>query len=225
MNTRCLLILLLVLSFSGCGRKSAIDEAAENPWAEWEAKGIYWNSTVDVPEVSKLVAYFARDMYDLFRLELENSCVLRDATTIHRFNLSFSSQRLLTLCEVRLLLVDVVDDFIYRVNNHTVLSFQLNQFPLTEDNIDININFESFFGKFVDPLLIGKAQLWFGDSYFYAFNAKNPDADWRMFKYEPFFKSRELARFKEEAESASYVQMLRPPMKAQDRNFDRYPVR
>lgn len=222
MKIRCLLILMLVLSLTGCRRQAAIDEAPANPWTEWEARGIYWNSTVDVPEVSKLVAFFAREMYDLYRLELEDSCVLRDANSIYRFNLSFSSQSLITLCEARLLLVNVVDEFIYRVNNHTILSFQLNQFPLTEDNVDININFESFFGKFVDPLYIGKAQLWFGDSYFYAFNAKNRDADWRMFKYEPFFKSRELARFKEEADMLNVQTLYRPPLKAKDWTFDRY---
>lgn len=202
MKTRCLLILMLMLSLTGC-RKHAEDEfPAEDPWAEWKAAGIFWNSTVDVPAVERLVAFYAKAMYDLHRIELEDSCVLRDDKSIYRFNLSFSTQRLLTLCEARLLLVDVVDEFIERVNNHTVLSFQLNQFPLTEDSVDININFESFGGKFIDPLYIGKAQLWDGTSYFYAFNTKNPDADWAQFKFEPFFKSRQLARFKQEAEMA-----------------------
>ncbi len=125
-----------------------------------------------------------------------------------------------------MLLVDVVDDFIDRVNNHTVLRYQLYDGPLTSGEIDFNINFESFFGKFVDPLYIGKAELWNNVPYFYAFNMKNPQADWSSQKFEPFYKSRELARAKEEAETPETeevihppVQMRRPPPKVMEVNY------
>jgi hypothetical protein len=219
MKTRCLLILMLMLSLTGC-RKQSEELPAEDPWADWKAAGIYWESTVDVPAVERLVAFFAKDMYDLHRIELEDSCVLRDEKSIYRFNLSFSSQRLITLCEARLLLVDVVDEFIKRVNNHTIISFQINAFPLTEDSVDININFESFGGIFIDPLYIGKAQLWDSSSYFYAFNNKNPDADWSQFKFERFYKSRQLARFKQEAEMEDSETILRGSSKSKSRTID-----
>lgn len=199
MISRYLIIFILIMGLTGC-RKHSTEEIDDNPWSQWEAAGIYWVDTVDVPAVSRLMAFYAADMYDKHRLELEDSCVLRDENAIYRFNISFSSQRLLNLCDVRLLLVQVVDDFIDRVNNHAVLSFQLDSFPLTANNVDLNINFESFFGLYVDPLYIGKAQLWDSGSYFYAFNNKNLNADWSSYKYELYTKSRELALFKLEAD-------------------------
>lgn len=199
MITRFLMIFVLASCLVGCWKSSShIDEDMRSG----EEVDIFWERTVDVPEVSKLVAFFAAEMYDKYRLELEDSCVLRDAKSIYRFYLSFSSQRLITLCEARLLLVEVADEFLNRVNSHSILGFQLDHSPLTGEDVDFNINFESFFGLYVDPLYIGKIMLWEGMSYFYAFNIKNPDADWSNQKFEPYFKSRELALAKKEADMA-----------------------
>jgi hypothetical protein len=104
------------------------------------------------------------------------------------------------MCEARLLMVELLEEFLYRLNNHTVLSFQLETFPFTADDLEVKINFESYFGLYVDPLYIGLSWLKCGCVYYYAFDIKNYDADWSHQRFEPYFKSRELALIKKKAD-------------------------
>jgi hypothetical protein len=158
-----------------------------------------WIKKIDAEEASRLMLNFAAKMKREQRLDLEDSRLVYN-DYIKKWYIEFSSQRLVTMCEARLLLVTVVEEFLYRINNHSLLSFEVEQFPFTASNLDIKINFESFHGLYVDPLYIGQIWLKCGCAYYYAFDRKVQDIDWSHDRWEPYFKSRELALLKQEAD-------------------------
>ena len=132
-------------------------------------------------------------------LDLEDSWVSYD-DKIQRIYVQFSSQRLLTIEQARLQMVKVVEGLLLRLNNHTLLSYELSKFPFTAKDINVKINYESYFGLYVDELYVGLSWLQAGCVNFYAFNRKDPTIDWDHSRFEPYFKSRELALLKEEAD-------------------------
>src|SRR5256885_260075 len=79
---------------------------------------------IDAPEFSRLVLNFSEKMERDHNLSLEDSWIGYD-DYIQKVCIQYSSQRLLTVEQARLLIVDLVEEFLYRLNNHTVLSFEL----------------------------------------------------------------------------------------------------
>lgn len=162
-----------------------------------------WVKKIDSEEVSRLVINFSKKMKSEQHLELEDSRVEYN-DYIKKIYLEYSCQRLLTVYEARLMMVELVEEFLSRLNNHTFLSFELQNFPFTADDIEVKINFESFYGRYIDELYVGLAWLKCGCVYFYAFDIKDQvgDIDWSHDRWEPYFKSKELALLKKEADIA-----------------------
>lgn len=179
-----------------------------------------WIKKIHSEEFSRLVINFSTMLKEEYGLELEDSWIAYD-DSVKKFCLKYSSQRLLTVYEARLLIVELVEEFLYRLNNHALISYELDRFPFSANDLDVQINFESFFGHFVDPLYIGLLWLQCGCVHFYAFDIKDPNIDWNHDRFEPYFKSRELALLKKEAD-IPFSDRLNPPKKASEYLFDRY---
>jgi hypothetical protein len=179
-----------------------------------------WVKKVDSEEASRLVIFFSNEMKERFGLELEDSRMTYD-DDIRRFYLEYSSQKLMTVYDARLMLVELVEEFLRRVNNHSVLSFELECFPLTARDVEVKINFESFYGLYADPLYVGQVWLNCGCVRFYAFDRKNNDIDWDHHRFEPYFKSRELALIKKEADTPA-LDKDNFPAKPTSFIYDRY---
>lgn len=161
-----------------------------------------WLKKIDSEELSRIVINFSVKMKIDKHLELEDSWASYD-DTIFRISLRYSSQRLLTLYDARLLLVEVVEEFLYRLNNNTIIGFELEHFPFTANDLDIRLNFESYYGRYVDELYIGMVWLQGGCAHYYAFDRKDPSLngiDWDHHRFEPYSKSRELALIKKMAD-------------------------
>lgn len=127
------------------------------------------------------------------RLKLEHSSVCYD-TAIIGLRLEISSQEILMMCQARDLLVDLVEDFLREINSDPILGDQLASYPFSANHLQIEINFESFFGIYVDPFYIGCIQLRNGMVRYSAFDMK--DEHWHSWhsKVEPYVKSRELSK-------------------------------
>lgn len=193
-----------------------------------ECKG--WKKLIENEEVSRIVAYFSAKMMKEERLDLDDSKVIysddhveydydlwsgasytfSSNPHIDRITLEYSTQRIVTMCEARLLLVTVVEEFLHRLNENGLVKYQLAK-PFTEDNLDITINFETFYGRYVDPLYIGIVCLRNGMVKYFAFDIKNNEIDWSHQRVEPYFKSKELAYLKQEADAAYEL----PPINTQ----------
>lgn len=133
------------------------------------------------------------------RLRLEHSSVCYD-NAITGLRLEISSQEILEMCPARNLLVDLVEDFLREINSDPIAGDQLSVYPFTANNLHIEINFESFFGIYVDPFYIGCIELRNGMARYSAFDMK--DERWHSWhsKVEPYVKSRELAMLGRAAE-------------------------
>lgn len=173
------LFMMFIAAFlSGCKTKVK----PEGPWVQ----------KIDAVEVSTIVLSFSAKMKAENRLFLEDSYVTYDKE-IKKIVLKYSSQKLLTFCEARLLIVEMVEEFLIRLNSAPPPCFEFEQLPLTPDNLDIKINFESYYGKYCDEQYIGLIWLQCGCVHFYAFDRKDLKLDWDHHRFEPYFKSRELA--------------------------------
>ncbi len=105
------------------------------------------------------------------KLRFEESSVTYggQGTYIEKLRIYFSSQSILELREARGLLVDVVEGLLDNLNNDSILA----GYPISSENLDICIKFESFLGFYVDPLYIHWITLQDNTSFFYAFDLTN----------------------------------------------------
>ncbi len=157
---------------------------------------------IDSEELSHIIINFSVKMKIDKHLELEDSWAGYN-DYILKLCLRYSSQRLLTLYDARLLIVEAVEELLYRLNNNTIIGFELAHFPFTAEDLDLKINFESFYGRYIDELYIGLAWLQAGCVHFYAFDRKDASLngiDWDHHHFEPYSKSKELALIKKMAD-------------------------
>lgn len=161
-----------------------------------------WVNKIDSEELSRIIINFSTKMKIDKHLELEDSWAGYD-DYILKLCLRYSSQRLLTVYDARLLIVEVVEELLYRLNNNSVISFELAHFPFTAKDLDLKITFESFYGRYMDELYVGMVWLQAGCVHFYAFDRKDVSLngiDWDHHRFEPYSKSRELAIIKKQAD-------------------------
>jgi hypothetical protein len=211
MRHAAILLMLFAALLTGCQTKTV----GEGPWVK----------KIDSEEMSKIVINFSTKMKRDKHLELEDSWVAYN-DYISKICLRYTSQRLLTVYDARLLMVELVEEFLYRLNNNTVISFELAHFPFTADDLDVKIKFESYYGLYADPLYVGLAWLQAGCVHFYAFDHKDrslESIDWSNYRFEPYSKSRELALLKREAD-LPFIEQASPPLKRADIDlgFERY---
>lgn len=208
-----ILLMFLTTIFASCQRKVV----GTGPWVK----------KIDSEELSKIVINFSVKMKIDKHLELEDSWAEYD-DYITRLCLQYSSQRLLTLYDARLLMVELVEELLYRINNNTIVSFEIDTFPFTANDLDVKITFESYYGRYVDEQYIGLAWLQAGCVHFYAFDRKDTSLngiDWDHHRFEPYTKSRELALIKKEADLPfiEHIQNPNPPRGPSRSSFpDRY---
>lgn len=178
-------------------------------------------TTFESADMSRLVLFYSAELETEHRLILEDSRIIYDKDNIKKICLAYSSQRLKTFCQARLELVQLVEGFLTRLNNHTALSFQVSEFPFPADNLEVTITYESYFGRYVDPLYVGLTCLRDGCAKYYAFDIKDIHADWSHQRFEPYFKSRELALIKQEAD-LPFTDRDRTPKRPNAFIYDRY---
>ena len=185
-----------------------------------------WVKKIDSEEISKIVINFSTKMKVDKHLELEDSWAAYD-DYITKICLQYSSQRLLTVYDARLLIVELVEEFLYRLNNNTIVSYELDHFPFSADDLDVKITFESYYGRYIDEQYVGLTWLQAGCVHFYAFDRKDTSLngiDWDHHRFEPYTKSRELALIKREADLpyTNTESLENPPKRPSTFTFDRY---
>lgn len=185
MHKTTIFVIFLVVFLSGCRPKVV----PEGPWIQ----------KIDSWELSRIVIYFSSEMKSLHHLDLEDSYAAYE-DNIKKICLRYSSQRLLTLYEARELIVDLVEGFLDSLNSNSVIGFEFENYPFTANDLDVRINFESYYGKYCDEQYMGIIWLQCGCVHFYAFDRKDLWVDHDHHRIEPYTKSRELALIKKEAD-------------------------
>lgn len=146
---------------------------------------------------SVIIPYAVELRYDK-RLHLQQSYVLY-AGGAPKIRLQFISQDILEMCQARGLLVDVVEGLLDRLNRNIPRTTGF-PYPFTAASLEIYIDFESYYSRYVDPYYIGWVVLENGMAWYYAFNAKDYTRDFWNVRHEPYFKSLSFAKIRRRAE-------------------------
>lgn len=169
-------------------------------------------------ELSRIIWDFTTELKYDKRLHLEQSylCVGPEQSTLH---LEFITQSILEMCDARQLLVHVVEGLLDRINA-AYPSYHLSPYPLTANQLNISIIFESFYVHYDDPFYIGWITLQDGMAYYYAYTVENRDLDLWHTRNEAYFQSRLFAKQQQEAE-AKYkaAHPVEPPSKLKDLRY------
>lgn len=161
--------------------------------------------------ISQMVIDFSTELEHDRHLRFENSYIAQDSETgITKLRLEYSSQDILEVRDARMLLVDVAEGFLSRINNSPDVGMWMKPSPFTADQLEIYIDFQSFYDAYVDPFFVGWVVLENGMAYYYAYNVRITKFDFWHSRIEPYAKSRSYVEFERQAEE-SYQEMHRKP--------------
>ncbi len=141
------------------------------------------------------------------RLFFEDSKYYCNPGQIYAARFDFSSMALLELKEARELLVDVVEDYLARVNSDPLIQPYLINGALSGDDMQVYVNFKSFWGLYLDFKYVGWITLERGCSNFYAFNMRSTKTEFVNWRSEAYINSEEIVRISRE-EEAAYLESI-----------------
>lgn len=168
-------------------------------------------------DLTNAVEMYATELKYEHRLHLENAMVCTHEG-IPSIRLEFITQHILELCEARQLLVDVVEGLLVKLNTDYIEP-ELRPFPFTADQLEIYIDFESFYLEYDDPMYIGWVVLEDGIAFYYAANLKNEKLDCWQSHWEPYYKSRSITYAQRTAEREYHLRHPEPSSSLQGEMF------
>lgn len=189
------LLILAIMLFTGCTN-------------DWTIFGRTLVRKINVEELSRTVIHYATKLSVDKRLSFEDSRVYYTDCS-EKIRLVFASQDILEIKQARRLLVDVVEGLLLAINNNPIIAADLCENPFTSNNLEIYINFESFYCEYVDPFYVGWIQLDDGMACYYLATQKDMWLDQWHSRFEPYYKSAQFVRFEREAENM-YINTPRP---------------
>jgi len=223
---RFLIVLLIPFVFTSCAFNWMGEGEADDAGGDWVKK-------IDAPEIVHVIQNYLAYLRHEKHLRLEDSSVYYD-DYINAVRMEFICQDLLEVREARMLLVDVVEGLLAELNKNPVLAPEFITYPMSPRQLEIYINFESYYGTFLDPYYVGWMKLEKDTSYFYAFDIKYDGRNVWDYRIEPYFKSREFVIYERESEqlfkqavemeenTPDYLikEQYRPVVKCRPRFFD-----
>lgn len=156
------------------------------------------NVSPNIPAIEYAVIGYGNEMERDAKLFLLDSRACFNVDGVLSICMRFRTQRLVDVCEGRDLIVQLVEGFLNRINTDGTIACALNPYPLTADRLQINIAFESFYVRYIDPLYMGRIMLQNGVVYYYSYDALDPDTViWKQ-RVEPYEKALRFSRFRNE---------------------------
>lgn len=154
---------------------------------------------IESEEMSWLTAELSVKWEKELSLKIEDSAVYY-GNDIHTVRYELTSMAILDVKEAREMLVDVVEDILSGVNRNPILSEELYSYPLSPENLEIYINFKSFYNLYVDAAKVGFISLEDGIAKYWASDVKDQNLySWHV-RIEPYFRSRETVQLRRAAE-------------------------
>lgn len=172
---RYLALLSIMLTLTGCIRF-------------WDFRD---ERVVDTDELTRIIQVFSEKMKYEKHLDLDDA-IIRQDKYINGVKLQYSSMDSLNLCDARALLVDVVDEFLDRVNQNSLIYPNLGTTPFPPENLEIYIHFVSFYNYYCDSFRVGMISLRNGVTNIVATDAFDCDTDCWHRRYEYFSQSRKF---------------------------------
>lgn len=155
---------------------------------------------VHAEEVTRIVQEMAAELKHARHLHLEDSNTYFNEEGIHTIQLTFISQDILELCPARMLIVDMVETLLAKLNSNPLLAPEFTNQGFFPHNLEIYINFESYYIKYVDPFYIKWICMEDGKITFYTADADDTDKmSWHSRK-ESFYTSRDIVYYERKGE-------------------------
>lgn len=152
-----------------------------------------------VEPVADVVLRYATELKYEQELHLMDSRIVYD-DSLRRVRLDFISQHIFELCDARLLLVDIVEELLKRLNASAEARNQMVKRHFDYFDLEIYIHYESYFILYTDPMYISWITLRDGISSFYAGdNALYALEKWHA-RSEEYYKSRLFATIMRDSE-------------------------
>ncbi len=185
------LLFACLFIMSGCCCSTCDDD----PLGEQNPLSQKINSTEVDWIAQKLAVKWNKELH----LHLEDSNVYY-GNNIHTLRFEFTTMSILTIKEAREMIVDVVEGILRGVNTSPIVAAELQAYPFTSENLEIYIDFKSFYNTYVDPYKVGFISLEDGEVKFWASDVKDNRLYGWHYRIEPYFKSRELVQLGRAAE-------------------------
>ena len=208
-----LIYMMIAIAFAGCG-----------------ATG-YYTKVVDSTRVNKInaeeltratVRYCSRLKHDKGLILEDSRCYYTEYT--QKLRLVLSCQKTLEIREARRWITDIAEGYLQAINNNPIIRADLCQQPFSVQDLEIFINFESYYAVYVNPFYIGWIELDEGLVTYYESTAKQWHSDiWHM-RFEPYFKALEIANAQKEADQMYPEDEYQPaPLEGKAVNFESSP--
>lgn len=184
-----LLYALILVLFSGCTN-------------EWFCEPIICPPLVrkiDVNQLTRVIVRYSANIQHDFGLRCEDAKVYYSDCT-EKIKLVLSSQKIVEIAEARKTITDVVEGLLEALNDDVAVRSDLCNYRFTANDLEIYINFESWYGEFVDPFHVGWLELEGGVISYQMHTVKEYYYDRWNNRIEPYAVALRIARAEEEVE-------------------------
>jgi hypothetical protein len=175
---------------------------------------------INSDEVSRAIIVFSEKLKYEKHLDLDDSLICYDKH-INRIRLDYSSMDILYLCDSRPVLVDLVEEFLERINGNLQIASSLAA-PLTPENLEIYIRYISFYNKYVDENAVSLITLRNGIANYIAGDAFECTKHCWHRRREYYYQSRNYVNFQRQGETLYKPRPGKKPSVLKDERF--YPV-
>lgn len=158
--------------------------------------------SIHAQETTRIIQEMAAELKHARHLHLEQANTYYNEEGIHTVQLNFISQDILEMCEARMLIVDLVGTLLSKYNEDPLLFPELAGGGLYAHNLEIYIDFESYYIKYVDPFYVKWICMEDGGISFYTADADDLDKNNWHVKRESFYTSRDIVFYQRRGEEA-----------------------
>lgn len=178
-----LLFSLSVMSIAGCACSPRNTDC--NPYVDEVARDEFFVDGARRELIRLITVYFTELKLNKC-FNLEHAFVEKDPFG-YKIWIDFTAQDILDIEGARRLFVGFVQNLLERLNGDPILAAQTEGHHFTIADLYISVEFESFFGKYVDVLYVARMQLECGVmTSYYAHDALNHDSVTYHKHYEPY---------------------------------------
>jgi hypothetical protein len=162
-------------------------------------------------DVTSVIQRFAVEAKYDHHLRLEHADTCYSENGITTIQVQFTSQDLLEMCEARELIVDLTENILAKLNQNSTLGQDFADFPFRPSNLEIYIIFDSYFGRYVNPLYITWICMEDGQIAYYTFELLYSENTCWHARRESYATSREIVVYQREAER-EYAEKHQSPL-------------
>lgn len=182
-------------SCNSCDR-SGNNEVPEAPYVELPAPTL----SIHAEEITAIIQEYSVELKNRKRLHLEHANTYYNEEGVQTIQLRYSSQDIIELCEARKLIIDVTEGMLDQLNSNPLLIPEFANQAFYPFNMEIYINFESYFIKYVDPFYIRWITMEDGQILFYTADVNDNDKSAWHYRKESYNTSRNIVLYQRLAE-------------------------